>query len=237
LDLGIYCLLMDPDSDHFKKVFSMNTNHKNAAGDKLQSGLVLTVTAGECPKFVGLLNAGFMINVRVGESVKTLLCDRLGLDQSYFDERIQTLFLNSKPVDDPATVVVKDGSILALSAAMPGLVGATFRKGGKYRWMRSSISHPDDSDMTAGTTGWVTVKLFNLILKELGPFFLEAGVWLKGETIQTFFTDRTSSLAGTIQSVFLNGREVVPETLLELEDKEEPIYIKIVSHTAKPDVL
>jgi hypothetical protein len=228
---------MDPDSDPFKKVFSMNTNHKNAAGDKLQSGLVLTVTAGECPKFVGLLNAGFMINVRVGESVKTLLCDRLGLDRSYFDERIQTLFLNSKPVDDPATAVVKNGSILALSAAMPGLVGATFRKGGKYRWMRSSISHPDDSDMTAGKTGWVTVKLFNLILKELGPFFLEAGVWLKGETIQTFFTDRTSSLAGTIQSVFLNGREVVPETLLELEDKEEPIYIKIVSHTAKPDVL
>ncbi|RLC11248.1 MAG: hypothetical protein DRI24_19075, partial [Deltaproteobacteria bacterium] len=165
----------------------MNTNHKNAPGDKLQSGLVMTVTDGESSKFVGLLNAGFMVKIRVGESVQALLCDRIGLDQSYFDERIQTLFLNSKPVDDPTTAVVKNGSILALSAAMPGLVGATFRKGGKYRWMRSSISHPDDSDVKAGRTGWVTVKLFNLILKELGPFFLEAGVWLKGETIQAFF--------------------------------------------------
>ena len=215
----------------------MNTNHKNALGDKLQSGLVMTVTAGECSKFVGLLNAGFMINVQVGESVKTLLCNRIGLDQTYFDERIQTLFLNSKPVDDPETAMVKDGSILALSAAMPGLVGATFRKGGRYSWMRDSISHPDDSDMAAGTTGWVTVKLFNLILKELGPFFLEAGVWLKGETIQAFFTDRTSSLAGTIQSVFLNGREVAPNAILKIEWQEEPIYIKVIPHTAKQDVL
>ena len=215
----------------------MNTNHKNVAGDKTDPGLVLTVMAGDTPKFVGLLNAGFMINMRVGESVQTLLCDRLGLDQSYFDERIQTLFLNSKPVDDPATAVVKNGSILALSAAMPGLVGATFRKGGKYRWMRGSISHPDDSDAKAGKTGWVTVKLFNLILKELGPFFLKAGVWLKGEVIQTFFMERVSSLAVDIRSVRLNGRELSPEVLLEFRGKEEPVYIKVVSHTAKPDAL
>ena len=210
----------------------MNTNYKNAARDKSDPGLVLIVTAGEIPKFVGLLNAGFMLNIRVGESVQTLLCDRLGLDKSYFDDRIQTLILNSKPVDDPATAKVKNGSILALSAAMPGLVGATFRKGGKYRWMRGSISHPDDSDITAGKTGWVTMKLFNLILKELGPFFLEAGVWLKGETIQAFFADRADSLVGNIRSVFLNGREVVPEALLELEGRDEPMNIKILSDTA-----
>jgi hypothetical protein len=237
LDLGIYCLLMDPDSDPFKKAFSMNTNHKNAAGDKLQSGLVLTVTAAGLPKLVGLLNAGFMINLQVGESVKTLLCGRLGLDQAYFDERIQTLFLNNKPVDDPVTAVVKDGSILALSAAMPGLVGATFRKGGRYSWMRSSISHPDDNDVTAGKTGWVTVKLFNMILKELGPFFLEAGVWLKGEAIQAFFVDRFRSLVGDIQSVNLNGRELAPEALLEFKGEEESVYIKVVPHTVKSDVL
>ena len=78
--------------------------------------------------------------------------------------------------------------------------------------------------------------MWNLILKELGPFFLEAGVWLKGETIQAFFADRTSSLAGTIQSVFLNGREVAPEALLELEGRDELMKIKIVSDTANPDI-
>ena len=138
-------------------------------------------------------------------------------------------------MDDPVTAVVKDGSVLALSAAMPGLVGATFRKGGRYSWMRNSISHSDDNDVTAGKTGWVTVKLFNMILKELGPFFLEAGVWLKGEAIREFFTDRASRLAGDIQSVILNGREVAPETLLKIEWQEDPIYIKVLSDLANPD--
>lgn len=207
----------------------MHINHENATGKKSQHGLVLTVTATDFHKFVGLLHAGFILNIRVGESVQTLLCDRIGLDKYYFDERIQTLFLNSKPVDDPATAVVKDNAILALSAAMPGLVGATFRKGGKYGWMRSSISHPDDSDMTTGKTGWVTVKLFNLILKELGPFFLEAGVWLKSDMIHTFFAERYGSLAGIIQSVFWNGQEIVPGGILEIEWPDNPVYIKIVN--------
>jgi hypothetical protein len=211
------------------KGFPMKHKQKYGTGGIPQHGLVLTVTAGDDSKFIGLLNAGFMIKTRIGEPVKTLLCDRLGLDQSYFDERIQTLFLNGKPVDDPATAVVQDGATLALSAAMPGLVGATFRKGGRYRWMRGSISHIDDSDVTAGKTGWVTVKLFNMILKELGPYFLEAGVWLKGKTIQSFFTDRIGSLAGNIQSVFWNGQEIVPETILGFEWPDEQVYIKLVS--------
>jgi hypothetical protein len=207
----------------------MKSNQENAPGKISQPGLVLIVAAAGFPKLVGLLNAGFMVNIRIGESVKTLVCDRLGMDEAYFDERVQTLFLDSKPVDDPATAVVKNGSILALSAAMPGLVGAVFRKGGKYSWMRGSITHPDENDVTAGKTGWVTVKLFNLILKELGPFFLEAGVWLKGEAIQAFFVDRFSSLAGDIQSVILNDREIAPEALIKFESQEEPVYIKIVS--------
>jgi hypothetical protein len=211
------------------KGFSMNTNQENTAGAIPRNSLVMTVTAAAFPKFVGLLNAGFMLNIRVGESVQTLLCDRLGLDKSYFDGRIQTLFLNSKPVDDPATAVVKSNAILALSAAMPGLVGATFRKGGRYSWMRGSISHPDDSDVTAGKTGWVTVKLFNLILKELGPFFLKAGIWLKSDTIQAFFAEWTGSLADMIQSVFWNGRKVAPGEILEIAWPDEPVYIKIVN--------
>ena len=95
--------------------------------------------------------------------------------------------------------------------------------------MRGSISHPDDSDMTSAKTGWVTIKLFNLILKELGPFFLEAGIWLKGDTIQAFFAERTSSLAEVIQSIFWNGREISPGGILEIEWPDEPVYFKIVN--------
>jgi len=209
----------------------MKSNQENASGDMPQPSLVLTLDGDDASRFVGLLNGGFMIKARTGESVQTLLCDRLGLDKFYFDERIQTLFLNSKPVDDPVTAVVKNNAILALSAAMPGLVGATFRKGGKYRWMRGSISHPGDSDMGAGKTGWITVKLFNLILKELGPFFLEAGVWLKGDTIQAFFAEQGGSLDDRIQSVSWNGREITPAGILLIAWPDEPIYINLDNHS------
>jgi len=212
----------------------MKSNQENVSAEISESGLILTVTAAEHPNFVGLLNAGFMVNIRVGESVKIFVCERLGIDEAYFDERVQTLFLDSKPVDDPATAVVKNGSILALSAAMPGLVGAVFRKGGKYRGLRGSITHPDENDVTAGKTGWVTVKLFNLILKELGPFFLETGVWLKRETILAFFADRVSRLIGDIQSVILNDREIAPQALLEIKGEEYPLYIRIISDQLNP---
>ena len=209
----------------------MKSNQENASGDMPQPGLVLILNVDDDSKFVSLLNGGFMIKAQMGESVQALLCDRLGLDKSYFDERIQTLFLNSKPVDDPATAAVKNNAVLALSAAMPGLVGATFRKGGKYRWMRGSISHPDDGEMTTGKTGWVTVKLFNLILKELGPFFLEAGIWLKGPTMQAFFAERTGSLADVIQSASWNGREIVPGSILKIAWPDAPVFIRIVNST------
>jgi hypothetical protein len=207
----------------------MQQKQVDDADGSSQHGLLLTVTGGEASKFVGLLNAGFMIKIARGEPVKTFLCDRIGLDPSYFDERIQTLFLNNKPVDDPATAVVGDGSVLALSAAMPGLVGATFRKGGRYRWMRGSISHPDGCDTAPGKTGWVTLKLFNLIQKELGPFFLEAGLWLKRETIQAFFADQIGNLAGHILSAYWNGREMVPGVLAGIAWPDKPVYIRIVS--------
>ena len=55
----------------------MHINHENASGENAPHGLVLTVTATDVPKFVGLLNAGFMLNIRVGESVQTDEVERI----------------------------------------------------------------------------------------------------------------------------------------------------------------
>lgn len=54
----------------------------------------------------------------------------LGLPHFYVEERIQTLLLNGLAVDDPDTAVLESGARLALSAAMPGVLGATLRRGG-----------------------------------------------------------------------------------------------------------
>ena len=193
----------------------------------METILTITIQADQISQFSALIRAGFGMKAQTGCSVKQLLCDQLGLPEDYYDERIQTLFLNNKPVDDPETAIVKDNATLALSAAMPGLVGATFRKGGQYSWMRNSISHPDNADTTAEASGWVTVKLFNLILKELGPFFLKRGVWLRREVIQTFFEDQAAGLDASIRSISWRGREIQAKDIADLVRSEKWVFIRV----------
>jgi len=95
------------------------------------------------PSFFQLMQRGFMVKIRVGCSIKSLLCNQLGLSQEYLEERIQTILLDGRPVDDVESAIVKQESTLALSAALPGLVGATLRKGGYYAPLRSHISHSE----------------------------------------------------------------------------------------------
>jgi hypothetical protein len=62
---------------------------------------------------------------------------------------------------------------------MPGLVGATMRRGGFYAALRQGISHVTESGTAAGEGGTVRVKLFNLLLAELGPLVLARGLILE----------------------------------------------------------
>ena len=103
--------------------------------------LSITVAEDYLLKLIGLLTPSFRVRAQVGNDLKAFVCQQLGVHEVYFEERIQTIFLDNKPVDDVTKTVVRDGSVMALSAAMPGLVGATFRKGGQYSWMRKAISH------------------------------------------------------------------------------------------------
>jgi hypothetical protein len=133
------------------------------------------------PLFTPLLQRGVRVEVRVGGPLRTLLEDQFGLNPEYLKERIKTVFLDGKPVDDWDTALVHDGSVLALSAAMPGLAGATLRRGGFFAGMRSQITHRDKESPISPEEGWVMVKLFNLLIPELGPLFLQRGILLSRE--------------------------------------------------------
>jgi hypothetical protein len=189
--------------------------------------LNITIAEDDAPGLLGLLSPHFKVRVKTGTDLKTFLCEQLGVQRAYFDDRIQTIFLNSKPVDDVYTAVVEDGAVLALSAAMPGLVGATFRKGGRYSWMRKIISYePEDAD-TRETNGWVTLKLFNLVMKELGPDFLERGVWIDGEHLKAFFKKQPPGLFQNTGQMTLDGRAVSPEGLQSMDLEKEVLFVKI----------
>jgi len=180
-------------------------------------------------KLVGLLAPSFSVRVRVGIDLKTFVCQELGVHAAYFDERIQTIFLDSKPVDDVTTSLVHDGSVLALSAAMPGLVGATFRKDGQYSWMRRSISHTGDDKRDQATDGWVTVKLFNMVLKELGSGFLEQGIWINGERVQDFIKKQPQAFRQHVQALPLDGTPMSPDEFLNQVLADTSVFLKVSS--------
>jgi len=118
-------------------------------------------------------------------------------------EKIQSLMLDGKPVDDIRSSLVHDGSTLALSAAMPGLVGATLRRGGAYASLRSGITYRETEQASAPREGWVTVKIFNLLMAEMGPGLLRAGVLVRSADLISLLKERSKEigqgLSGTLE--------------------------------------
>jgi hypothetical protein len=138
--------------------------------------LCITVPADRISCFFPLLQKGFALGVLAGRPIRVFLRDGLGLSDEYIETRIQTVFLDGKPVDDLDTALLRDGATLALAPAMPGLMGAMLRRGGYYAPMRSGITHRGDAAPHGIVEGSITVKLFGMALRELGPQLLARGV-------------------------------------------------------------
>ncbi len=178
-----------------------------------QASLVLTMDADRLGCFSPILQQGFGVPARVPCTVKALLCDQFGMDAGYVKERITTIFLNGKATDDIEKAVAGNGALLALSAAMPGLVGATMRRGGYYAAMRSAITLGEQEKAGSSGDGTVRVKLFNLLLPELGPEFLRRGVLLAGTEGAGFFREQDDIFWSGCSSILLDGTPFAPERL------------------------
>jgi hypothetical protein len=128
--------------------------------------------------FLPIFQQGILIRGVLGCSIRSFLHTYAGLADTYIDQRIQTFFLNHKPVDNIDTTLVRDQDTLALSTAMPGLLGAILRKGSYYAEMRRSISQQEQQQSTGAHEGTVRLRLFNFLIKEIGPNLLKQGVWV-----------------------------------------------------------
>jgi len=145
--------------------------------------LTIRIAGNFIPSFLGLVRSGFAAPVTVGCSLQDLLSSQLGIDENYLRDRVQTIFLNNSPVDDTVGTTVGDGAAISLSAAMPGLNGAVMRKGGVLASLRRSISQLPNTECIAPRPGKITLKLFNLVAKEIGPDFLYKGIVVKGRAL------------------------------------------------------
>ncbi len=150
----------------------------------VEGSVSLRVREEQMACFFPLLQKGFAMPARLGRSVGVFLREQLGLSGEYIETRIQTVFLDGKPVDDIERALLGEGTTLALAPAMPGLMGAMLRRGGYYAPMRSGITHRDDvSPQQATGKGLITLKLFGTALRELGPGILARGIGVDGEAL------------------------------------------------------
>lgn len=187
----------------------------------------MTVKPGFVPFFFPLLQKGFVMKTEVGCSLRELLAERFGISGEYIEKRIQTVFLDGKPVDDMDAAVVRDGAVLALSSAMPGLLGAIMRKGGYYSRMRSPIGPGANGDSPLRADGQVVVKLFNLTVRELGPLFLERGIRVGAEDLKNLFRSRPQDLADGCVEAAADGRQVDPAQLPALDLPGVQVYLEL----------
>jgi hypothetical protein len=189
--------------------------------------LCLSLREEFLPSFFSFLQKGFMIRAKVGCSVRSLLHDQFGISEACIDDCIQTIFIDGKPVDDLDATAVQDGSTLALSSAMPGLLGAALRRGGRYAAMRSQITHEKSKKTGAVKNGQMMIKLFNLTLRDLGPLFLDRGIWVEAEDLRVFFCKRSDNFWEGCSYARVDGENVEPRRLPHLAWKGALIHLQL----------
>ena len=175
--------------------------------------------------FLPLLEKGVIIPVRTGCSIHDFFCGQLGLPEPYLEQRIQTLFLNARPVDNVNTAVIQDGSVLALSAAMPGLLGATMRKDGWYAAFRKDISECSRPGSRSQTDGLIRLKLFNMVAREIGGILLQRGVRIDGTDLGRIASRHKEMLCGHIQSMQVDDHPVTPDPIFFETLEGQPVNL------------
>jgi hypothetical protein len=165
--------------------------------------------------FCALLAQGVGIPTRTGTSLYEFLCHQLGLSRDYVENDIQTIFINGSAVDCLDEVRIGHDTTVALSAAMPGLAGATLRKGGRFAGMRREISLFQVDTGPANEPTVVTLKLFNMVFRDVGPRLLSQGVWVQTERVRAMFSHWNDFEPEVMQNLKRNGQPIAPSQIDE----------------------
>jgi len=90
------------------------------------------------------------------------------------------------------------------------------RRGGYYGCLRDSITYqPSTANLTenpVSASGIITIKLFNLVLKDLGLHFLTRGVFLPAGTVEGFFRSQSGDFWDSNLLFRIDGELIAPLT-------------------------
>jgi hypothetical protein len=175
--------------------------------------------------FATLLQSGMYLEVAQGCSIGELLSRLPGFTEDYIAEKVQTIFLNGLPADDLAQKLKGESAVLAVSAAMPGLAGAIFRKGGIHASLRTAVEAIPVSDKTEKFVR-IRLKLFNMIAKDRGVPILRQGCVVLAADLRKFLMYR-GRLADNISHAEVDQGSLEPKDLSAFLDAAQYIHLFI----------
>ncbi len=192
--------------------------------------LVLTIAEEKLPLFTTVLQSGIEIMTPAGTSLGQFLSALPGFTAEYLADAVQTIFHNGTAIDDLTTLLHGEKPVLALSAAMPGLAGAIFRRNSFHAALRSEIKVTKADSLSEKPTA-VTLKLFNTIALERGKELLALGVRLPAATLSSFLRIRPGLLPAIVR-IELDEEVIDMPTLLSALDRATKIELKIQDENA-----
>lgn len=164
--------------------------------------LTVTVLPEKVEAFASLLQHGILYPVVQPVALGDFLLSLPGFSQQYLEERVQTIFINGTAADSFHTLLGA-GNVVALSAAMPGLAGAIFRRKGLHGSLRTQVIH-SQPDITK-EQGYIKVKYFNQIAIDRVAELLGAGALIEGKSFHDFAQRRDDLFQSPVKLTFTHA--------------------------------
>lgn len=190
-----------------------------------QTSVTLTVSLESFHLFTTVLQSGIEVKTSTATEMGEFLFQLPGFTADYINSTVETIFLNGTPVDDLSLPFTGKNPVLALSAAMPGLAGAIFRKNSIHTALRTQTDSSQHlyNHKQAKT---ITLKLFNSVAKDRGGSLLAAGVSIKASKVLTFLQKRTG-LSDYITGIEINSKAVNLAALFDKLSEFQIITLKV----------
>ena len=173
--------------------------------------LLIALPNERIPGFASLLQHGILLNMYQPTPLLPLLLSLPGFTAEYIEKTVQTIFINGVAADR-LDQLLHAGNTIALSAAMPGLAGAIFRRQGLHASLRTQPQTLAPSSPSA--SGTLTLKLFNSIATDRVQDLLTQGICVTGKSIHDF-ASRQPHLFQPPTALTLAGQALGYAALLE----------------------
>ncbi|GAB6038017.1 hypothetical protein JCM15519_25760 [Fundidesulfovibrio butyratiphilus] len=174
--------------------------------------------------FASLLQEGFYCFLAAPVSIRDFLLGLPGFSADYIENAVQTIFHNGVATDSLDTPL-RAGDTLALSAAMPGLAGAIFRREGIHASLRSTVEEP--AHPASNREGFILVKLYNNVGADRIVDILRHGVRLSSGALTSFFK-RRADLSHQPMRIFHEGHRIAIDQLLDLVSTRQQVELTLL---------